>query len=142
ANEEITEASLKKILDSGVEEVKTLYTNDLDHGPYISQTLRMDETTDPLNAQVAIYRMMRPGEPPTEDAVRTLFNGLFFAEQRYALSPGGAVTVNRRVGRPELTGPGTRSNDDIVAVIKNLINLRSGRGEIDDIDHLGNRRVR
>src|SRR5688500_6084 len=79
ANEEITEAVLKKILDSGVEEIKTLYTNDLDQGPYISQTLRVDESTDALNAQVAIYRMMRPGEPPTEDAVKTLFNGLFFS---------------------------------------------------------------
>jgi DNA-directed RNA polymerase subunit beta len=122
--------------------VKTLYTNDLDHGPYISQTLRMDETTDPLNAQVAIYRMMRPGEPPTEDAVKTLFNGLFFSPERYDLSDVGRMKFNRRVGRDELTGPMTLSNDDIVAVIKILVELRNGRGEIDDIDHLGNRRVR
>jgi DNA-directed RNA polymerase subunit beta len=142
ANEEITEAVLKKILDSGVEEVKTLYTNDLDHGPYISQTLRIDESTDALNAQVAIYRMMRPGEPPTEDAVKTLFNGLFFSEDRYDLSDVGRMKFNRRVGRDELTGKMTLSNDDIVAVIKILVELRNGRGEIDDIDHLGNRRVR
>jgi DNA-directed RNA polymerase subunit beta len=142
ANEEITEAVLKKILDSGVEEVKTLYTNDLDQGPYISQTLRIDESTDALNAQVAIYRMMRPGEPPTEDAVKTLFNGLFFSEDRYDLSAVGRMKFNRRVGRDELTGPMTLSNDDIVAVIKILVELRNGRGEIDDIDHLGNRRVR
>jgi len=142
ANEEITEASLKKILEASVEEVKTLYTNDLDHGPYISQTLRTDETTDPLNAQVAIYRMMRPGEPPTEDAVKTLFNGLFFSPERYDLSDVGRMKFNRRVGRDELTGPMTLSNEDIVAVIKILVELRNGRGEIDDIDHLGNRRVR
>jgi DNA-directed RNA polymerase subunit beta len=142
ANEEITEAVLKKILDAGVPEVKTIYTNDLDQGPYISQTLRIDETVDPLNAQVAIYRMMRPGEPPTEDAVKTLFNGLFFSEDRYDLSDVGRMKFNRRVGRDELTGAMTLSNDDIVAVIKILVELRNGRGEIDDIDHLGNRRVR
>jgi DNA-directed RNA polymerase subunit beta len=142
ANEEITEVVLKKVLEAGVEEVKTLYTNDLDHGPYMSQTLRIDESTDALNAQVAIYRMMRPGEPPTEDAVKTLFNGLFFSEDRYDLSDVGRMKFNRRVGRDELTGKMTLSNDDIVAVIKILVELRNGRGEIDDIDHLGNRRVR
>ncbi|MEO5691486.1 MAG: DNA-directed RNA polymerase subunit beta, partial [Usitatibacter sp.] len=142
ANDEITEVSLKKIIDANIEEVKTLYTNDLDQGPYISQTLRVDESTDPLNAQVAIYRMMRPGEPPTEDAVKTLFNGLFFSEDRYDLSDVGRMKFNRRVGRDELVGPMTLSNDDIVAVIKILVELRNGRGEIDDIDHLGNRRVR
>src|SRR5690242_18738941 len=142
ANDEITEAVLKKILEAGVEELKTLYTNDLDQGPYISQTLRVDESTDALNAQVAIYRMMRPGEPPTEDAVKTLFNGLFFSPDRYDLSDVGRMKFNRRVGRDELTGAMTLSNDDIVAVIKILVELRNGRGEIDDIDHLGNRRVR
>src|SRR5689334_976117 len=142
ANDEITEDVLKKLLDANVEKIQTIYTNDLDQGPYLSQTLRIDETQDQMAAQVAIYRMMRPGEPPTEDAVRTLFNGLFFAEERYDLSAVGRMKFNRRVGRPELTGSGTLSNDDIVAVIKILINLRNGRGEIDDIDHLGNRRVR
>jgi DNA-directed RNA polymerase subunit beta len=142
ANEEITEAVMKKIMDAGVELVKTIYTNDLDQGPYISQTLRIDETVDPMNAQVAIYRMMRPGEPPTEDAVKTLFNGLFFSEDRYDLSDVGRMKFNRRVGREELTGPMTLKNDDILAVIKILVELRNGRGEIDDIDHLGNRRVR
>src|SRR5689334_16899426 len=142
ANDEITEDVLKKLLDANVEKIQTIYTNDLDQGPYLSQTLRIDETQDQMAAQVAIYRMMRPGEPPTEDAVRTLFNGLFFAEERYDLSAVGRMKFNRRVGRQELTGSGTLSNDDIVAVIKILINLRNGRGEIDDIDHLGNRRVR
>ncbi len=142
ANEEITETLLKKFADAGVEEVQTIYTNDLDQGPYISQTLRIDESVDQMNAQVAIYRMMRPGEPPTEDAVKTLFNGLFFSEDRYDLSDVGRMKFNRRVGRDELTGAMTLSTEDIVAVIRILVELRNGRGEIDDIDHLGNRRVR
>jgi len=142
ANDEVTEDLLKKIVEAGVDTIETIYTNDLDQGPYISQTLRTDETTDQLAAQVAIYRMMRPGEPPTEDAVRTLFNGLFYAEERYDLSAVGRIKFNRRVGRDELTGPGTLSNEDIISVIQILIDLRNGRGEIDDIDHLGNRRVR
>ena len=142
ANDEVTEDLLKKIVEAGVDKIETIYTNDLDQGPYISQTLRTDETTDQLAAQVAIYRMMRPGEPPTEDAVRTLFNGLFYAEERYDLSAVGRMKFNRRVGRDELTGAGTLSNEDIISVIQILIDLRNGRGEIDDIDHLGNRRVR
>src|SRR5688572_9093537 len=142
ANEEITDTLLAKLREAGVERIQTIYTNDLDQGPYISQTLRIDETADQLAAQVGIYRMMRPGEPPTEEAVKTLFNGLFFSEDRYDLSAVGRMKFNRRVGREELEGPGTLSADDIVAVIKILVDLRNGRGEIDDIDHLGNRRVR
>jgi DNA-directed RNA polymerase subunit beta len=142
ANEEITDALLKKLVAAGVGDIKTIYTNDLDQGPYMSQTLRVDETQDQMAAQVAIYRMMRPGEPPTEDAVRTLFNGLFFSEDRYDLSAVGRMKFNRRVGREALTGASTMSNEDIVAVIRILVDLRNGRGEIDDIDHLGNRRVR
>ena len=142
ANDEITEDLLKKLTDAGVEKIHTIYTNDLDQGSYISQTLRVDETADQMAAMVAIYRMMRPGEPPTEDAVKTLFNGLFFSEDRYDLSAVGRMKFNRRVGRSELTGAGTLSKEDIVAVIKILVELRNGRGEIDDIDHLGNRRVR
>jgi len=141
-NDEITDELIKKLTEAGVEKIQTIYTNDLDQGPYISQTLRIDETQDQIAAQVAIYRMMRPGEPPTEDAVRTLFNGLFFSEERYDLSAVGRMKFNRRVGREELTGPATLSNDDIAAVIRILVDLRNGRGEIDDIDHLGNRRVR
>jgi DNA-directed RNA polymerase subunit beta len=142
ANDEITPDLAGKILDSGVEKIQTIYTNDLDHGAYISQTLRIDDTVDQLTAQVAIYRMMRPGEPPTEDAVKTLFHGLFYSEDRYDLSAVGRMKFNRRVGREELTGIQTLSNDDITSVIRILVELRNGRGEIDDIDHLGNRRVR
>ena len=142
ANDEITPALLVKLLAAGVNKIQTLYTNDLDQGAFISQTLRADETVDQWTARVAIYRMMRPGEPPTEDAVENLFNGLFFSPERYDLSAVGRMKFNRRVGREELTGAGTLSNEDIVAVIKILVELRNGRGEIDDIDHLGNRRVR
>ena len=142
ANDELTDELLKTLRDAGVAEIRTIYTNDLGHGPFISQTLRSDDTPDQYAARVAIYRMMRPGEPPTEDAVETLFNGLFFSEERYDLSAVGRMKFNRRVGRDELKGPGTLTNDDIIAVIRILVELRNGRGEIDDIDHLGNRRVR
>ncbi|HYR00603.1 MAG TPA: DNA-directed RNA polymerase subunit beta, partial [Casimicrobiaceae bacterium] len=142
ANDEVTEEMLQKLADAGVTEIQTIYTNDLDQGAYISQTLRTDDTPDQTAARVAIYRMMRPGEPPTEDAVETLFHGLFFSEERYDLSAVGRMKFNRRVGRSELKGPATLTNDDIIAVIKILVELRNGRGEIDDIDHLGNRRVR
>jgi len=142
ANDEVTEELLGKLADASVGTVQTIYTNDLDQGPFISQTLRIDETVDQMAAMVAIYRMMRPGEPPTEDAVKTLFNGLFFSEDRYDLSAVGRMKFNRRVGRSELTDAGTLSKEDIVAVIRILVELRNGKGEIDDIDHLGNRRVR
>src|SRR5689334_8086076 len=142
ANDEITEDLLAKLSTAGITEIKTIYTNDLDMGPFISQTLRTDDTPDQYAAKVAIYRMMRPGEPPTEDAVEALFHGLFFAEERYDLSAVGRMKFNRRVGRNELKGPGTLTNDDIIAVIRILVELRNGRGEVDDIDHLGNRRVR
>jgi DNA-directed RNA polymerase subunit beta len=142
ANDELTEELLKKLRDAGVQEFRTLYTNDLDQGPYISQTLRIDETADQAAARIAIYRMMRPGEPPTEDAVEALFNRLFYSADAYDLSKVGRMKFNRRVGRDELTGPMTLTDDDILAVIKILVDLRNGKGEIDDIDHLGNRRVR
>ncbi|WP_293008719.1 DNA-directed RNA polymerase subunit beta [Nitrosomonas sp.] len=142
ANDEISEETIAKLRIGSVKKINTLYVNDLNHGAYISQTLRIDETTDEMNAQVAIYRMMRPGEPPTEDAVKALFAGLFYSPERYDLSVVGRMKFNRRVGRTELTGSPTLSNEDIVAVIKILVELRNGRGEIDDIDHLGNRRVR
>ncbi|MDD5174811.1 MAG: DNA-directed RNA polymerase subunit beta [Sterolibacterium sp.] len=142
ANDEITEDLLSKLIAAEVETLNTLYVNDLDRGPYISSTLRIDETADQLGARVAIYRMMRPGEPPTEDAVENLFKGLFYSEERYDLSVVGRMKFNRRVGREELEGSGTLSNEDIIKVVGILAELRNGRGEIDDIDHLGNRRVR
>ena len=142
ANDELTEELLARLREANIDTVQTLYTNDLDQGGYISQTLRTDDTADQTAARVAIYRMMRPGEPPTEDSVEALFNGLFYSEDRYDLSAVGRMKFNRRIGRDELTGAMTLSNEDILAVIKILVELRNGRGEVDDIDHLGNRRVR
>jgi DNA-directed RNA polymerase subunit beta len=98
ANEEITETLLAKLREARIAKIQTLFTNDLDQGPYISKTLRTDETSDRTAARIAIYRMMRPGEPPTEDAVEALFNGLFFAEERYDLSAVGRMKFNRRIG--------------------------------------------
>jgi DNA-directed RNA polymerase subunit beta len=142
ANDEVTDELLKKLRLANIKDIQTLYTNDLDQGAYISQTLRADDTADQLGARVAIYRMMRPGEPPTEDAVEALFQRLFYSADTYDLSKVGRMKFNRRVAREELVGSMTLDNDDILSVIKILVDLRNGKGEIDDIDHLGNRRVR
>lgn len=143
ANDEITESVLNAMRAANVRDIQTLYTNDLDRGPYISQTLRADETADQMAARVAIYRMMRPGEPPTEEAVEALFQRLFYSEETYDLSRVGRMKVNSRLGRgDDSTGPMTLTNEDILETIKVLVELRNGRGQIDDIDHLGNRRVR
>jgi len=142
ANDEITQELLEVLLDKGVKKLETIFTNDLDQGPYISSTLNIDSTTTQLEAQVEIYRMMRPGEPPTKDAAQNLFNGLFFSADRYDLSAVGRMKFNKRLGRDEVTGEGILSNEDIVDVLKELINIRNGRGMVDDIDHLGNRRIR
>ncbi|MDZ7810902.1 MAG: hypothetical protein U5L11_13435 [Arhodomonas sp.] len=124
------------------ESFDTLFVNDLDRGPYISNTLRIDNTRTQLEALVEIYRMMRPGEPPTKDAAENLFANLFFSPDRYDLSAVGRMKFNLRVGRDEVDGPGVLDNDDILAVLHELINIRNGKGTVDDIDHLGNRRVR
>ena len=213
ANDEITETLLAKLREAGITTVETLYTNELDRGSFISNTLRADETASRQAARVAIYRMMRPGEPPTEEAVEILFNGLFYSDERYDLSGVGRMKFNRRLTRADVIeykvmiknlaskaeaalrnlsegsgfsmpviqdlvslmpyGPRALSENltkeaaeelaakvkplganvevreqltlsprDIVEVIKILVDLRNGRGEIDDIDHLGNRRVR
>jgi DNA-directed RNA polymerase subunit beta len=142
ANEVLTAASVQKLVEAGITEVNTLYTNDLDRGPYISDTLRIDPTKTRMEALVEIYRMMRPGEPPTKDAAENLFNNLFFNLERYDLSAVGRMKFNRRVGRKEIEGAPILSKDDILDVLKVLIDIRNGNGTVDDIDHLGNRRVR
>lgn len=142
ANTEITEELLAEITELPGLELETIYTNDLDNGPYIADTLRDDPSTNQLEAQVEIYRMMRPGEPPTKDAAENLFKNLFFSPDRYDLSAVGRMKFNRRVGRKEVEGEGVLSNDDIIAVVKVLLDIRNGKGIIDDIDHLGNRRIR
>ena len=142
ANAEITEEMLDTLIENGVKKLNTLFTNDLDHGPFLSETLRIDPTTNELEAQVEIYRMMRPGEPPTKEAAQNLFNNLFFTAERYDLSAVGRMKFNRRLSREEETGEGVLSKEDIVDVLKELINIRNGNGVVDDIDHLGNRRIR
>jgi len=142
ANEEITSELLEKMIEANVKDIETIYTNDLDRGPFIANTLRLDPSKNDLEAKVEIYRMMRPGEPPTKDAADTLFNNLFFNADRYDLSAVGRMKFNRRLGRAENTGEGTLSQEDIVDVLRMLIDIRNGNGVVDDIDHLGNRRVR
>jgi DNA-directed RNA polymerase subunit beta len=164
ANEELTAAVVEQLTKKGVAEVRTLFTNDLDHGPYISDTIRIDSTTSELEAQVEIYRMMRPGEPPTREAAQNLFFNLFFSDERYDLSAVGRMKFNRRLGRDAAEGPGVlydgvylgRRGDeqakalhaqygaasDIVDVLRTLVDIRNGNGTVDDIDHLGNRRIR
>ena len=164
ANDEITEESLEQFRKAGIEMLPTLYVNDLDRGPYISNTLRVDPTKTQLEALVEIYRMMRPGEPPTKEAAQNLFFNLFFTFDRYDLSAVGRMKFNRRVGREDVIGPSvlydnkyfaSRKDEaskklfeeqgegsDILDVLKVLIDIKNGHGQVDDIDHLGNRRVR
>ncbi|PTY38368.1 DNA-directed RNA polymerase subunit beta [Saccharospirillum sp. MSK14-1] len=141
-NDEVTLEVLAKVRELKIKQLDLLYTNDLDCGPYISDTLRNDPTSTPLEALVEIYRMMRPGEPPTKESAETLFQNLFFSSERYDLSGVGRMKFNRRLGIDDEIGEGTLSNEDIVCVLKTLIDIRNGQGNVDDIDHLGNRRVR
>ena len=141
-NTVIDNALLDKLFKANIATVETIYTNDLDCGPYISDTLRIDVTRTRLEALVDIYRMMRPGEPPTREAAENLFHNLFFSPERYDLSGVGRMKFNRRLGREEILGSGTLSKDDIIGVLKTLVDIRNGKGSVDDIDHLGNRRVR
>ena len=141
-NTEITEEILDRFNELGIQEFDTLYTNELDCGPFISDTLRSDVTQTQLESLVEIYRMMRPGEPPTKDSAENLFANLFFSPERYDLSSVGRMKFNRRIGRQEVEGESILSNQDIIDVLKTLIAIRNGKGIVDDIDHLGNRRVR
>lgn len=141
-NSVITPELLEKLGQAGITKLETLYTNDLDCGPFVSETLRLDTTSSQLEALVEIYRMMRPGEPPTKEAAETLFHNLFFTEDRYDLSGVGRMKFNRRLRRDSDVGSGVLDNRDILDVLKELIYIRNGFGEVDDIDHLGNRRIR
>ncbi len=142
ANDELTLEIIEKLIESGTKKINVLYVNDFDRGPFISNTLRIDSTRSRLDALVEIYRMMRPGEPPTKDAAENLFQNLFFNTERYNLSAVGRMKFNRRVGRDESEGEGILSKKDITDVLSTLIDIRNGNGSVDDIDHLGNRRVR
>src|SRR5690606_32710427 len=164
ANDEINDEHLAAFRKVGVASVGTLWVNDLDRGPYLSNTLRIDPSRTQLEALVEIYRMMRPGEPPTKEAAQNLFHNLFFTFERYDLSAVGRMKFNRRVGRKDVVGPAvlydhkyfsergdeeSRSlvaeqgeTHDILDVLRVLTEIRNGCGVVDDIDHLGNRRVR
>ncbi|MDD1626699.1 MAG: DNA-directed RNA polymerase subunit beta [Methylococcaceae bacterium] len=141
-NDVLTSAVIERCIDSGITEINTLFVNDLDNGPYISNAMKIDTTSNALEALVEIYRMMRPGEPPTKESAENLFQNLFFTDERYDLSTVGRMKFNRRLGREETTGPGTLTKEDIIDALKELIAIRNGNGTVDDIDHLGNRRVR
>ena len=141
-NTEVTAEIIEVLAEAGVDVIETLYTNELDCGPFISHTLRQDATRNELEALVEIYRMMRPGEPPTKESAENLFQNLFFSADRYDLSAVGRMKFNRRLGREEVLGSGVLDKEDIVDVLRTLVAIRNGRGMVDDIDHLGNRRVR
>ncbi|SON50886.1 DNA-directed RNA polymerase subunit beta [Vibrio tapetis] len=142
ANQEISLEALANLSQAGVKQLQVLFTNDLDHGPFMSDTLRVDSTVDRISALVEIYRMMRPGEPPTKEAAEALFHSLFFSEERYDLSTVGRMKFNSSIEREDALEQGTLDESDIVEVMKKLIGIRNGIGEVDDIDHLGNRRIR
>ncbi len=142
ANAAVTEEMIEKLEEEGIREFETIYTNDIDCGPFISETLRVDPTSNAEEAQAEIYRMMRPGEPPTKEAFTSLFTNLFFNLERYDLSAVGRMKLNRRLGRDNEEGPRTLNKQDIVDVIRKIVALKNGKGEVDDIDNLGNRRVR
>jgi len=193
-NSELSEELLEKLAEAGIVDIEVLYTNDLDCGPFISETLRSDPTSNRMEALVEIYRMMRPGEPPTKDSAEGLFHNLFFSYDRYDLSAVGRMKFNRRLGYDKDTGSGVLldgryfaekfvdkkltneldidslgdevkqvvgfsgkkepktygelkdllegSGSDIVDALKTLVGIRNGKGQVDDIDHLGNRRIR
>lgn len=142
ANQALSLEAIANLSQAGFKHFEVLFTNELDHGAYMSETLRIDSSTNRLEALVEIYRMMRPGEPPTREAAEQLFENLFFSAERYDLSTVGRMKFNRRLGREDETGVGVLTKDDIVEVMKRLIDIRNGNDEVDDIDHLGNRRIR
>ncbi len=142
ANTIIDEETLPILEELNLAEIETLYINDIESGPYIADTLRADSTTNEIEALVEIYRMMRPGEPPTKEAATTLFNNLFFNAERYDLSAVGRMKFNKRLGIEGSEGNSILSDDDILSTLKTLVSIRNGQGTVDDIDHLGNRRIR
>ncbi|GAA0577828.1 DNA-directed RNA polymerase subunit beta [Caenispirillum bisanense] len=145
AGDEITEGILENLARGGIDELPTLHIDHINVGPYIRNTLMVDKNTCREEALIDIYRVMRPGEPPTLETAEALFRGLFFDSERYDLSAVGRVKMNSRLGFTLDEAPDTQRTlrkDDILRIVKQLVELKDGRGEIDDIDHLGNRRVR
>ena len=142
ANTLIDEESMEVLETLNLKELETLYINDIEAGPYMADTLRADATTNEIEALVEIYRMMRPGEPPTKEAATTLFTNLFFNPERYDLSAVGRMKFNKRLNNEVLEGSSILENEDILNTLKTLVAIRNGKGQVDDIDHLGNRRIR
>ena len=143
ANTEISNEILELLRENNISQAHCLFINELDKGSYISDTLRVDPTSNRLEALVEIYRMMRPGEPPTKDSAETLFENLFFNQERYDLSEVGRMKFNRRLKLDsEKNNPNILDKEDIIEVMKGIVNIRDGHDTVDDIDHLGNRRVR
>jgi DNA-directed RNA polymerase subunit beta len=141
ANDELTADSIDKLIEAGVKKIETIYVNDLDRGPFISEHAAHRPTTQSkLEALVEIYRMMRPGEPPTKEAAENLFR--ICSSTRALRSVGRRPDEVQPPRRPRRSpGEGTLSKEDIIDVLRTLIDIRNGNGSVDDIDHLGNRRV-
>lgn len=150
ANTLVDHELLVKLNEHDIKEFTILFTNDIDQGTYIADTLRADSTSSREEALIEIYKVMRPGEPPTVETAEKLFESMFFNADRYDLSNVGRMKFNRRLGLPfeDTDNPDVQrersvlTNQDIINVLKELIEIRNGRGEVDDIDHLGNRRIR
>ena len=142
ANTILTQDHIDLLEVSKITSINIIYFNDVDQGRYISDTLRLDASANKFEALVEIYKVMRPGEPPTKDSAENLFNSLFFTDDRYDLSAIGRMKFNKRMGMKIDENLTTLTPDDIVTVIETLVNIRDGKGQIDDIDNLANRRVR
>ena len=142
AGDEITAETLDMLVEAGITELPTLAIDGITVGPYIRNSLALDKCSNRNEALLEIYRVMRPGEPPTIDTAETLFKGLFSDPDRYDLSSVGRVKLNARLGLDTSDEVRILRKEDILAVVKTLVDLKDGRGDIDDIDHLGNRRVR
>lgn len=142
ANTSISEEVLEILIAEKIKKIEILYINESESGAYISDTLRLDDTQTEIEARMSIYHVMRPGEPATEDAVNLLFNNLFFKNDRYDLSRVGRMKLNRRLGIKSETGEHVLTNDDIISVLKALIDIKNGKDVVDDVDTLANRRVR
>ncbi len=142
AGEEVSAENLEKLDAAGVDRLELLDIDHINTGPWIRNTLKVDKSEDRDMALDAIYRVMRPGEPPTKETAEALFFGLFFDSERYDLSAVGRVKLNMRLALDAADDHTTLRTEDILAVVKTLVDLKDGKGDIDDIDNLGNRRVR
>ena len=142
ANTVLEKPVLKKLIESKIESLKIIYTNTIDSGSFLADTLRNDPSNSRAEALIDIYRMLRPGEPPTKESTEVLFNNLFFSEDRYDLSDVGRMKLNWRLKVDDRKDVHVLTKEDIVTVLKKLVDIRNGRDTVDDIDHLGNRRIR